>query len=59
MLYLSHYCQMCHNFQYFGQHILNFLEKIKLIIFFHLCGFYTDPDRANLCGFYTDPDRAK
>ncbi len=50
MLYLSHQCQLCRNFQHFAQHIDIFWNNVILSQLFHLLGTDTDPDRP-------DPDR--
>jgi hypothetical protein len=54
MFYLSRQCQMCHNFQYFAQHIDIFWENVILSPLFHLLGIDTDPDRHAL---YAAPDQ--
>ncbi len=40
---VSHQCQRCHNFKYFGTAYRNFVEKDQL---FHRTGITTDPDPA-------------
>jgi hypothetical protein len=47
MFYLSHQCQICHNFLYF-ESILRFAEKLSSST--HMSGIDNDPDRP-------DPDR--
>jgi hypothetical protein len=46
MFYLSHQCQMCHNFQYFAQHMDIFWGNVilgtVLSELFHLLGIDTD-----------------